>query len=93
MVCCVQWEDLVKLSVQFNVPLGTLCHPLTNPPGGMLCTISVVKLMYHEVLSFLQAVHINAFPCACQHCIKFVPSQGSCCTVDEEVALGIEAPW
>ena len=31
------------LYVQFNVPLGTLCHPQTIPPGGMLCTISVVK--------------------------------------------------
>ena len=53
MVCCVQWEDLLKLSmlcVQLNVPLGTLCHPQTIPPGGMLCTISVVKCTY-KVLS------------------------------------------
>ena len=61
-ICYVQWEDLVKLIVQFNVPLGTLCHPQTIPPGGMFYTIC--SEMYHEVLSLLlQTVHINCMLC------------------------------
>ena len=61
MVCRVQWKDLFKLSmlfVQFNVPLGTLCHPQAILPGGMLCTISVVKCTMKGLASLLQTVPI-----------------------------------
>ena len=50
--------QLALLVAQFNVLLGTLCHPQTIPPSGMLCTI-ICSEMYHEVLSLLQTGHIN----------------------------------